>query len=303
MDGIRLTQEVLDCIDTDTVSNLYANQRRIYECLDQAAAMYCRETKVLHGSVDITTVLGQQVYDLPPDFIALYLKDRRAQYFIKYSHGGDFSWPVIDSYESIFLANLTDNQDWPNRFAIIDKPASSALINGAATAPGALVGGQCVLSDSAKLFLTTNKVYPRDIIHNITDASSGYVLSVSAETQLVAALFGASGSGCDWTLADAYVIQPAAVKSLVLDAPSANNGDTITVPYVCMPNPVYSDYGFWRFPSRVCKAIAYGAASIFKTGKKEYSDAGQIGGFFASEIKLTRSEIARQALYESRRRQ
>ncbi len=301
MDGIHLTQEVLDCIDTDAVSILYANQRRIYECLDQAAAMYCRETKILHGSVDIATVAGQQVYDLPPDFIELYLKDRRERYCLKYSHGTDVSWPVSDTYENIVLANLTDSQDWPNRFAIIDKPASSALITGTATAPGALAGGQCVLSDGTKLFLTTNKVYPRDIIHNTAGASNGYVLSVSEATQLVTALFGSAGAAGDWTLSDAYVIQPAAVKSLILDAPSANDGDTITVHYICMPNPVYSDYGFWRFPSRVCKAIAYGAASIFKTGKKEYSDAGQIGGFFASEIKLTRSEIARQALYESRR--
>ena len=52
------------------------------------------------------------------------------------------------------------------------------------------------------------------------------------------------------------------------------------VPYVCMPSPVFSDYGFWRIDPEDCRAIAEGAAGLFKTKKREFTEASQLGGLF-----------------------
>lgn len=304
MDGKGLTQAVLDCLDASAISSLYASQRRIYECLDQAAAIFCRETMILHKTVTITTVNGIQTYDLPPDFINLYIKNRRGKHTIKYYDGSNTSWPVDVPYEDILFDNLTDYQDIPNRFTIISKEAAGALITGVATAAGAKANGQCTLEDTTKDFLVANKAYARDIVHNADDNSSGYILSVTDATHLVTALFadpGQKGNSNDWQLGEDYTIQPAAQNSLYLEAPSSTAGHIITIPYVSMPNPVFSDFGFWLFPPRVCKAIAYGAASIFKVGKKEYTESAQIGGFFTAEIKTLKREIAIETIRSSRR--
>ncbi len=301
MDGKKLTRLVLDVLDEEEVSDLYAGQRGIYENLDHAAAIFCRETGMLHSSVDITTVADQQSYDLPPDFIRPYMKNSRGRFFAKYYDASNYFWPVLTSYEKIFKSNLITAKTWPGRFAIIDKPDKESLITGTVDAAGAAVGGQCVLQDDSMLFLTTNRVYPRDIIHNTTDGSDGYVLSITDATHLVAALF--DGTDDDISNSDAYVIQPAAEKQLVLDAPSENSGDTITLPYACMPSPVFSDYGFWRFTPRVCRAIAWGAGSLFKIPKKEFTESAQIGGIFAEEIRIVKREIAQTILQGGNYRQ
>jgi len=302
MDGKKLTREVLDFLDEAAPSDIQANQRRIYECLDMAVAIFCRETRMLHASVDITTAEDKQAYDLPSDFIDLYMKNSNGRFFVKFYDGSTYSWPLKTTYEKLFKTNLTDNKDIPGRFAIIDKADKESLIEGTAFKNGAKSGGECVLEveEDGLLFTSTNRVYPRDIIHNTTDKSTGYVLSVTSATKLVAALF--QGTNNDWTVSDAFIIQPAAEKQLVLDAPSGTAAYIITVPYVCMPSPVFSDYAFWRLSSRVCKAIAAGAASIFKIPKGELKDAAVIGGIFAEEINRSRIERAQARLQGGRYR-
>jgi len=300
MDGKKLTREVLDFLDESAPSDIHANQRRIYECLDMAVSIYCRETRGLHVEVDITTVEDQQAYDLPPDLIDLYMKNSSGRFFVKFYNGSNYSWPLKTSYEKLFKTNLTDTKDIPGRFAIIDKADKESLIEGTADAAGAKSGGHCILQDDSMLFTTTNRAYPRDIIHNVTDVSTGYVLSITDATHLVAALF--QGSNNDWTQNDSYIIQPAAEKQLVLDAPSGTAGYIITVPYICMPSPVFSDFAFWRLSSRTCKAIAAGAASIFKIPKGELTDAAVMGGLFSEEINRARIERAQARLQGGRYR-
>jgi len=294
MDGKKLLKEFLDCLDEDEHTDTYAEKRRGYECLDQAASIFCRETRILHTEVDITTVENEQEYDLPPDFIDLYMKNRQGRFFTKFYNGSNYSWPLRTTYEKIFKTNITDSKDIPSRFCITDKLIKEDLIQGAADADGPDSQGQCILQDDTMLFTTTNKVYPRDVIHNETDKSDGYVLSVTDAIHLVAALF--DGTDDDWTIADTFTIQPAAEKQLVLDQPSKTAGYVITVPYICMPSPVFSYYGFWRFPPQVCKAIAAGAASIFKIPKREFKESDEIGGLFAAEITRVRREIAQARL-------
>ena len=304
MDGKKLVKLVLNYLDELNVSNAYASYLKIYENLDLAASIFLRETGYLHKNATITTVEDQQDYDLPPDFIRPYMKTVNGKWFGKYYNATEeqTSFPVMTAYTSIFMANQTESISTPSSFAIIDKPDKSSLIQSTATSTDEGSGGQVTLTDSTMLFTTTNRVYERDIVHNLDDGengSTGYVLEVTDATNLEVALF--EGSDNMFSENDNYVIQPAALFQLTFNAPIENAGDTFTLPYVCMPTPVYSDYGFWRFPPRVCKGIAYGAASLFKIPTKDYVGADQIGGLFASEVHSTKVEIAQNTLKNSRR--
>lgn len=294
MDGKKLTQQVLDFLDEETISDLYAGSREIYENLDLSAQIFCRETAILHKFLDITTVASQQNYDIPSDYIQPYMKDRRGRYIARYYDGSNYSWLTMTSYEKLFRANYEDEKAVPGRFAVIDKEDKEDLIEGTVDSDGAASGGQCTLHDAAMDFTDTNKVYPRDIIHNVTDGSDGYVLSVTDATHLVVALFG--GTDNDFTSGDSYKIQPAAEKQVFLDAPSENAGDVLTFPYVCVPTPVFSDYGFWRISPRACKAICAGASALFQIPKREFKESSQIGGLFSAEIKRMNRETARARL-------
>jgi len=304
MDGIKLVKLVLNYLDELSVSNAYGSYLKIYENLDLAAAIFLRETGSLHKEASITTLADTQTYDLPPDYIRPYMKTPNGCWFGRYYNATEdqTTWPVMVDYSTIFIANLTDSQATPNSFAIIDKSDKGSLIQSTITAAGEKDAGQVTLTDDTKLFLSTDKVYERDIVHNTDDGeagSTGYVLDVTDDTNLEVALFG--GDDDMFSENDNYVIQPASVQQLTFNAPVEIAGDTFTLPYVCMPSPVYSDYGFWRFNSRVCKGIAYGAASLFQVPMKDYVGSDEIGGLFAAEIRKARQEIAQNTLKNSRR--
>jgi hypothetical protein len=209
----------------------------------------------------------------------------------------------LDSYDRLYLDNYIDNQDFPSYFALIDTATQPTLITGTATAAGTATNGRCILADNTKHFLTTNLVYPRDIIYNSTDQSLGIVLAVIDDTHLYCALF--AGTDNDWTDADAYTIQPSSKKTLVLAMPALTAGYTIDVVYVCMPAPVYWDFAAWNFPDRTCQAIASGGASLFKIGKTEYKESQSLGALFDSEVKQYKIEMGRMKLQQgpSRRRE
>lgn len=299
--GKNLIQLFLDMLDADETDEEYADRRKLFECLDQAAGIFARETHVLTAEVDIVTAGDTQAYDLPPDFIHLYMQNRRDHFFIRRVDGdGNDFYPVQCDYSRIFRNNHTDSQDHFSRFAIIDKPDKEALIDSTTTAAGAQDGdGSCVLFDTSKNFLTTNKVYPRDVVYNKTDGSFGYVLEVLGATTLKVALF--EGTNNAFASGDAYLIQPAAEYQLVLDYPYATAGHTIRVPYVCLPAPVFHDSGWWRFNARHCKGIVSGAATIFKTVKKEFSESAAIGGLFEQAVNRCREERATAILAQKRR--
>lgn len=300
MDGKTLTRLWLDALDAPTKDELFDTDDRVaYGCLDRAAVDFCRETRCLTKTVVITTVASQQAYDLPPDFINLYLKNYSDRYTAKYYDGTSYSWPVLASFEKMFRDNLTDNKETPTCFSITDKVTQPALVTGTATAAGAKTAGQSILTDGTKLFTTTNLIYPRDVVHNTTDGSDGLVLSVTNATQLVTALF--SGKKNAWSMYDAYVIQRATSKQLYLDAPSAISGHAITIPYVAMPDPVYSEYGFWRLPAAACHAIACEAAFFYQTRKGKYGrypSAETHHIMFINEINRMRTETARARLQQ-----
>jgi len=300
MDGKSLKRAVLDFLDEEVALGIFAKPRVIYEYLDAAAVEFARDTQSLTAVVAITTVAGQSEYDLPPDFIGTYMKTEVGRFFGKYYDGSHYTWPVLTTWEKIYKANLTDAKDTPGRFAIRDKDTKESLITGTADADGAATGGQCTLYDAAMLFTTTNRVYPRDRIHNTTDGSDGVVLSVTDATHLVCALF--DGGSNDWSTGDAYVIQPAAEKELILDAPSETSGHILSLPYICRPTPVYSDYGFWRIDPMSCRAIAAEAAFLYLGQKGDFEAANRLRMVYQEEVTRTRREKAMMRLQDGQYR-
>jgi len=241
------------------------DKKFFYDCLDAAALDFVRQTRILTAIADITTVEDQQVYDLPAGYIEPYLKDRPGRFVAKYNDGTYDYWPRITSFEKLYRANYEDSKDIPGRFAIRDKPTGESEVTGTATSAGATLAGRCILTNTEAAFETTAEV--RDIIHNTTDESDGVVLSITDDTHLVCALFG--GTDNDWTSSDAYVITPAANYQVYLDAPSATADQTLSVPYLSMPSPVYSDYDTWRFSPMSCRAICYEAGWLFSADYEE----------------------------------
>lgn len=300
MDGKQLTRAVLDYIDDHSLSGLRDKQRRIYECLDQAAAIFCRETKCLTSTATLTTTESGQHYDLPPDFIDLYMRRSGTdRYYVRYYDGSVYSWPSVVSLDRLFRSNLTDTKETPTRVAIRSKESQESLIQGTADAAGESSNGLAILQDDSMLFTTENRVWPRDIVHNKTDGSDGVVVEVTDSTHLKVALF--NGNDNDWSEEDVYTIIPAAEHQLSLEAPAATAGHRITVPYLCMPTPVYSDYGFWSFAPRVCRGIAAGAAALLQLPEQSYDESKVLTGLYADEIRRYRIEKA-QASLRSRRR-
>jgi hypothetical protein len=218
MDGKQLCRMMLDALDQETASKLFGTDERIlYNELDWAACEYVRQMKNLHAGFAITTVASQQAYDLPPDFLGLYMKNSRDRHFIKYYDGNNTNWPTLRPYESIFMEDLTDELEVPTSFAIIDKATPPVKLTGTTTSAGAKTNGEAILTNTAALFTTTGKVYPRDIVHDITDGSDGIVLSITDLTHLVAALFDGKTNG--FGSGDSYVITRANMQQLYLSAP------------------------------------------------------------------------------------
>lgn len=300
MDGKQLTQAVLDRAQDNNAAAWATDRRRIFEALDQTCAVFCRELRTFQGTAVLTTVEGQQDYDLPPDFIDTALATRAGRPLIKYAAGTNLHWPRLATYDEIFRLALTDSQEVPSRICVRDKETDTAPITGAAEATISRVYGLSVLEDTTKAFTTTDRVWPRDVIHNENDRSDGYVVEVMDATHLRCALF--DGKKNYFSNSDAYIISPASQMQLTLEAPAATAGHILTIPYFGLPNPVYSDYGAWRMEDRICRGIAWGAAALLELPDMSFEEAKVMNGQFMEEIRRTKIEIARAALRSTRRR-
>jgi len=273
------------------------DKKFLYDCLDAAALDFVRQTRILTSIATITTVEDQQTYNLPADFIEPYLKDRNQRFVAKYNDGSYNYWPYLTSFEKLYRANYEDSKDIPGRFAIRDKPTGESSVTGTATSAGAASAGRCILTNTAATFLTTAE--GRDTIHNTTDGSDGVVLSITDDTHLVCALF--DGTNDAWASSDAYVITPGANYQVYLDAPSATADQTLYVPYLCMPSPVYSDYDTWRFSPMSCRAICYEAAWLFNVDYEEgLSRFENLHNLFLAEIVRVNRETALKRLQGGR---
>lgn len=367
MDGkeaIRRLEELLDEESTGT----WLEDRTTYDYLYEAAKEFVSRTAWLTDTYRFLTDTDIADYDLPVDFMGMYLRDRSNRFFVKYrTDGANYTLPHRDyedikynepySTYAIQLGNMSygtnkfidDDQDFSafdvgssgsssdtaykitvyqndgtERWAYIGDAASStdrvnvykdkkwvtagwngdsagtpsyykvenistgtptyfsikardelhSQITGTCTsARDKSADGLSVLRDSSGVFLTTDYVSPGDVIHNVTDGSTGVVVTVTNATTCTVALFG--GTDNEWDVSDAYVIQPQGRSQIVLDTPPSVENQIVEVDYIKSPNPVYSSYATYNIPDRAMEAIIKYAAWMYKyrDGEPQFGDA------------------------------
>lgn len=262
MDGKTLSKKMLDLINEDYGTSLYYDKRTGYEYLNDAAVELVTITRSLTGDTTFTTTADLRTYNLPADYLELGLKDSEGVPFMLYSDGTTTSKIFLATEEEVIYANNTTSVDRPARFYLEDFELTTKTDTGTATSIGAATAGKCTLTDSAATFVTTD-VSAGDTIHNTTDGSTGYVLSVTSETALVCALF--DGTDNDWTSSDAYTIVLQPRMRFALDPPPSDTGDTITLNgYIKAPRPVYSDYDNFGIKAQFTSALVRYAAWLYK---------------------------------------
>lgn len=292
MDGKTLSQIFLDAVDKAEGDLVELQPRAIYQALDLAASEFARLTRLLTKTATITTVAHQARYDLPPDFLSMLTT--RGRVLGKYiDAAAEVSWPVAVAEGIIFGDDDAGDEDSPpSCFAIVTRLSSETRITGTTSAAGAAAGGEATLTEAGKTFASTVEV--RDRVHDTTKQSSGIVLAVTSDTAIVCAMFGGVSSG--FGSGDAYVIVPGATQQVLLDRVSEVSDETLSIPYVSAPPPVFSDYGVWPFPEHTCRAIAEEAAFKFLTDKKKGKPRAEWRAGFAREVLQTKREMALNVL-------
>lgn len=258
MDGKDLKRRLRQLLNEDSDSN-WLDERTTYDNLYEAAVEFVDKTHCLKGSQEITTVADQTDYNLDPAFLKLFVTNGDDQYVIKWGDDTFITWK--DGGE-ISYGNQTDSVSIPSNFTIADADILDQ-VTGTATSEGASSGGASNLTDTAGDF--TN-VEAGSSIHNTTDGSTGIVLSKTSTTVISTALFG--GTNNYWEASDAYIIQPQSRYKLVL-YPPPDDAETVTVEFIERPDPVYSDYGIYRFQNQYSQALVKYAFWLYKYRDQE----------------------------------
>jgi hypothetical protein len=264
MNGLTLSREVRELINESSTSG-FIDSMLTYDYLYEAACQFYLISQFATGSTTVTTVDGTASYILPYNFGRLYMKNPDGQYFLKLNDGTDDYWLTYKPYEETYYTNYSDEVAIPYNFSIVDYD-QIANDTGTATSTAAASAGEATLTDTAATFTTSN-ITVGDYISNTTDGSTGYVMSVTSKTVLVAALFG--GTANDWTSGDAYVITPKARYALLISPTPSTSAYTITVPYIEVPDPVYSDYRRYNLPSQYKSALVKYAVWLYKYRDRE----------------------------------
>ena len=280
MDGKSQIYSLKHLIEEDSSSGFWDSYLG-YQFLNEAAINWTIRTKCLRNTQSITTVAETAAYDLNPDYLGMYLKDANKNYFIKYYDGTNYSFINQCNYEDVILSDNTTSQSIPSTFAVIDKTSLPTRITGTASAAGAASAGECTLTVAASTF---TDAYAGDVVHNTTDGSMGIVLSKTSNLILTTALFG--GTNNDWSISDAFVIQPQGRKQLVVDPLSSTAAHTILVYYLQKPAPVYSDYGRFRFDAEVGAALVKYAAWLYKYRDKEPNYGDKWFQYYENQIAI-----------------
>ena len=257
MDGKDLLRRLRNLMDEDSDSG-WLDTQSSYDFLYEAAKQIVDRTGCLKSTQEITTVAETNSYNLNPDFSRLYVKNSSNKFYIVLNDGSNNHYLTFKDYEDIVYESNSSSVAIPSRFSIIDK-SSLSQISSTATSAGASSGGQCTLTDSTAPFANVN---PGAIVHNTTDGSDGVVLSKTSTSAIETALFG--GTNNDWSSSDAYIIQPQGRYQLILDPTPSTAGYTITVYYIQIPDPVYSDYGIYRFSNQYKEALVKYAYWLYK---------------------------------------
>lgn len=190
---------------------------------------------------------------------------------------------------SYYKIENVSSQRVPSYFTIRDKQALYSQITGTATSSGDASGGRSLLTDTSATFITSEYANPGDTVHNTTDGSSGMVLSIEGDTTAYTALFG--GTDNEWDSSDAYVIQPQGRLEIVFDPPPSTSNDIVRVEYIARPDPVYSDYGVYRFRPHAAEAIVKYAAWLYKYRDAEPNFGDKFFLYFDNAVRQEHSNL------------
>jgi len=288
MDGLTLTRALRELLQEPSGSS-FLDDRTSYEYLYKAAVEVADRTRLLTSTYSLTTTADTAAYLLPADFLDIYPTDDYNRPFIKY---GTADFLYNRDYAAVLLTNSSSSATVPSTYSVIDAPAS-ARITGTATAAGALANGEAVLTDSSAPFAG---VSAGDTVHNTTDGSSGYVVSVTSSSALVTCLF--DGTTQAWASGNSYIVIQQARYQMVFDPPPANSGDVATITYVQKPSPVFSPYRSYRLPPSLKEAVVCYAAWLYKNRGQEPNYADYLLRQF--EMELMRQGIAANRALQKR---
>jgi len=282
MDGKDLNRRLAALLDEDTDSS-WLDERSTYDYIYEAALEWVDRTSCLTSTQTITTAASGQSYDLNPDFLRCAVRDDDEDYIIRISDGTTTQNTKQKLYGDVFTANSTTNVAWPSGFSIKDN-SNASQVSGTASTAGDATGGKSLLTTSEDL----SDVGPGDTVHNVTDDSDGVVISVPTDNTAYVALFG--GTDNEWDLGDSFIIQPGARYQLVLKEP-IEDAKTITIPYVQVPAPVYTDYDVYRFPKQYATALVKYAYWAYKYRDQERNMADAMYQYWDRQVRKYLSSV------------
>ena len=259
MDGKELLYKLREFLNEQDDSPNF-EEKTAYDALYEAVVELVDRAELLTSVQTITTVADQTDYTLNADYIKPLLRNPdNDELFLYYTNSsGNDSLMKWKDYRKIKWENNTDSVDIPSNWTIMDDRTKDDLVTGTSTATNTLANDVAVLDDSAGDF---SDVSAGDTVHNTSDSSDGIVLKKISSIKLNVALF--SGTNNYFTSSDAYVIQPQGRYKLVLNPPPSNGSETISFEYIKRPDPVYTDYGFYRIPQHFMVPLIRYAAYFF----------------------------------------
>lgn len=296
MDGktmLRTLEGILNEVSTSAFLDTFLS----YEFLDKAATDYVRETIGFSRNEGIITVVSQQEYSLPPDFLDFRIRDSKHRHVIRYydNVNDQYFWPYLKSYDHVYTANranITGNKNIPDYFAVTDSDIESQVTGTAQAGSGTLSGGECTLVGTSGKF---SGVHARDTVHDTSSGYHGIVLEVETTSQLKVALFN-DGVPVATASGSAFLIQPAAHKKMVFSDPSETAGHLIEARYYGLQDPVFSQYRIWPFRPSACYAICKKAAFEYKYRDRDPNFGDKLYVDFAREVYQTKIDIAKSTL-------
>lgn len=279
MDGKTLLYGLRQALN-ELSDSAFLDDYTSYEYLWEAAITFASRTGALRGSQSITTVANQQGYVLNADYESLYLRNYERDFIVKYNDGSSNSFPTWKDYSEMVYEDDINSIVVPSHFNIIDYATKNTLISSSATSACAVVAGLCTLTDTNADF---SDIEAGDRIHNTTRESLGIVTAKISTTVLETALF--NGTGSYWHNGDAYTIQPQGRMQLLLIPPPSTVSHTATLYYNQRPDPVFSDYGMYRFPAQYMSIIIRYATWLYKYRDSEPDFGDRLYLYFDRQVK------------------
>ena len=265
-------------------SSYWMDKKTSFDYIFEAAKDMAKKLKANNSSQTLTTTIGGISYPLNPDFLEILTEDGFNNKIVKYSDGTNASWLKRVSYGHVLHDNNAAVVPIPSRFAVNAYPLV-ARITGTAKANSTNAGGETTLTDGAADFTLVNA---GDAVVNTTSSFIGVVLSKTSTTVLKTAMFNVASvqsAYADWVNGNAYIIQPQVQYALILDPPPASAGHTITVPYICRPAPVYSDYGSYAFATGYEEAFLKFAAWLYKYRDRDPNFGDAFYKFYDAQVR------------------